>query len=492
MRLVAAASLSADERKEIVSTGYVALSYCWGGPQPVTLNGTSQRDLEAGISVDRLPATLKDALRIAHEIGIRYIWIDSLCILQDDASDKEHEIARLSSYYSRATVTICAASAASCREGILKTGREPDYIGGPFRIKCSTSSGMGSLLLYSSIEPAVPISARGWTLQESLLSRRILVFSASQLFWTCAVANATCGGPFPEMKNRIFGIPESYVPDVYPRVVFTALPARDQWMKIVRNFTARKLGFEGDKLLAVSAVAEVVGDQFALQEGHERTQYLAGLFIDPQQKRYWVLQLLWNALPGSSRPVGEYRAPSWSWASLDGQVENSLHRHTGRSRPTDDDPRCDILDAKVELSLATAKYGGVVDAWLLLRARARPLPRRSELPNRIQVIWGGEESDPWYLDERFLALWPDTEADKTLIDQYLVGATATQVQCLELVHYQQGGAAPLGLLLTPADQRGYRRIGVFVANCGAGEAPQDENAARDLFRDDMYQDVLLI
>ena len=99
---------------------YAALSYCWGGPQPVVLTQSSLESMTQRIFMSRLSETIQDAIISTRKLGLRYIWIDALCFIQDFASDKELEISKINHVYQNAYVTICAANAVQCSEGFLR------------------------------------------------------------------------------------------------------------------------------------------------------------------------------------------------------------------------------------------------------------------------------------------------------------------------------------------------------------------------------------
>jgi hypothetical protein len=105
-----------DENVRVVSGAnqphdfYISLSYCWGGPQEFALTTDTMRDKKARFNVSCLPNTLKDAISIAGKLGIKYVWIDSLCIIQDLAEDKQRELPRMAEYYKNSYLTICAST----------------------------------------------------------------------------------------------------------------------------------------------------------------------------------------------------------------------------------------------------------------------------------------------------------------------------------------------------------------------------------------------
>lgn len=120
----------------IISVHYAALSYCWGRTNKSTVVTTSRNlaTFEMGILESSLPQTLRDAIRVTRELGIRYLWIDSLCILQDSMDDKLSQIGKMQEIYQSAHVTIAAAGAINCTEGFLHrrmlTGKSHPFLRG--------------------------------------------------------------------------------------------------------------------------------------------------------------------------------------------------------------------------------------------------------------------------------------------------------------------------------------------------------------------------
>ncbi|RSL64596.1 hypothetical protein CEP53_003990 [Fusarium sp. AF-6] len=275
IRLIEVTKLSISTLDEIAKAGFVTLSYCWGGDQPVKLTKKTAQELHKGIVTSWLPKTLQDAVKHTSAIGMKYIWIDALCITQDDDLEKGLEIARLPSYYRHNTVTIVAASAESCTSGFLGRAK-PRFLAGPFEIAMKTPKGMGSVLFYTTLEPSQPTTFRAWTLQESLLSRRLLIFGPDRLVWCCLAANSGCGGPEATMTARAMGLPPSLVSNVYPVTVLETLPALRQWDRVILSYTRRKLTNSSDKLLAVAAAAEAIHATSRYRDQQDSI-YLAGL-----------------------------------------------------------------------------------------------------------------------------------------------------------------------------------------------------------------------
>jgi hypothetical protein len=166
---------------------YVALSHCWGTLKDNEKFCTSKRNidqLKRHINVEKLPRTFRDTVTIARGLGISYIWIDSLCIIQDDKNDWERESGRMERVFSDAYCTIGASSASSSLDGLI-TGRDRREC-----LKLQTRS-LGTLYVCPAIDDfrehveLGELNRRGWVLQERALSRRSIYFTTTQVYWEC-------------------------------------------------------------------------------------------------------------------------------------------------------------------------------------------------------------------------------------------------------------------------------------------------------------------
>lgn len=121
---------------------YVALSYCWGGPQKVTTTIATLQSRISGLNFESLPRTLQDAITVTRLLGFKYLWVDALCIVQDSTTDKIAEINSMGNVYKNATITIAAANASSVNEGFLEKENPPNCA----RLPLSLPSGdMGAI-----------------------------------------------------------------------------------------------------------------------------------------------------------------------------------------------------------------------------------------------------------------------------------------------------------------------------------------------------------
>lgn len=301
---------------------YVALSYCWGSAASAPNSGTDTKYQTTSENLDQrrngfselnLPPTIRDAVTITRRLGVKYLWVDALCILQGKNSeavdDWTTESTRMQQIYGGALVTIAAASAASAYDGIFNLYTPQQEID-PVELTLSSSKhqlGQGGVFatqLIPSDARDMPLYHRGWTLQERILSPRVLTYTHDQLLWECQTTTLTQRGTPMESFHT------ARLPDNCP-----ADELHDRWQVIVTDYSARDLSMMTDKLPAISGLAQAFQAQMGGQD------YLAGLW-----RGSLLDDILWIHKPvdigrraEQSRPE-KYRAPSWSWASVDGNI----------------------------------------------------------------------------------------------------------------------------------------------------------------------------
>lgn len=342
------------------SPPYAALSYCWGDDQPFNLNSKTLDYMQNGFDLRELPQTLQDAIIVTWRLNLRFIWIDALCILQDSVADKDIEISKMSQVYGNATTTIYAAYAARCDEGFLDT-RSFEGDGRP----CAKSSKidfpcpggeLGHLIvrkreLYNPIVEA--LENRAWALQERTLSPRVLAYGAWQVWWKCRSA-LRCDG----------GTVDNFVGNGAELVSLAG--ALDQewswevWESLVSDYSRRGLSVPSDKLPALSAIASRFQENI-----HD--DYCAGLWRSKLTRG-----LRWYAEePDLFRPE-EYRAPTWSWASVFGEVQ--FPRIPGDARKFNiERHQPEIIECKVTLANPANPFGRVTDGKLRMKGVAKKL-----------------------------------------------------------------------------------------------------------------------
>ncbi|KAF4991919.1 hypothetical protein FDECE_13861 [Fusarium decemcellulare] len=182
---------------------YCALSHSWGGSATLRLIKTNQKELTEGVDLEQLSNNIRDAILIAHRLGYQYIWVDSLCIVQDDDADWKREAAKMGDIYAGAVLTIAATGAESGDQGCFRQ-RNTDLLT-PCELAASSKDHLLPDRIYAVLDDLTdfrdgvddgPLNHRGWVLQERLLSRRILHFGERMIYWECAVRSASELNPF--------------------------------------------------------------------------------------------------------------------------------------------------------------------------------------------------------------------------------------------------------------------------------------------------------
>ena len=254
---------------------FVALSYCWGTKGFLTTRSVNLSQHMQGIGFSGLPLTMQDAIRCTRQLGLRYIWIDALCIVQDDDVEKHREISRMKDFYRSAYLTISASSAEACQEGFLQKRQSYDP---SFELRVACLGGrMGRLQLVELQQQphprmilcpgAEPISYRAWTTQESLLSSRVLIYGRLQLFWLCRRTFIGDGGNtiWRVFKNHSAwqqldlsekgSCNEELVPNSQFRSSFDKY--HNEWTSLICSYSGRNTSYQEDKLPALSAIASL-------------------------------------------------------------------------------------------------------------------------------------------------------------------------------------------------------------------------------------------
>ncbi|KAH8884189.1 HET-domain-containing protein, partial [Thozetella sp. PMI_491] len=246
---------------------YAALSHCWGGANPLRTTKSTLQSHQASVQFGPDSLTFAQAADVTRSLGIRYLWIDSLCIVQDDRDDWEAEAAKMKQVYRDATVTLSADGASDSSKGLFSAGTLP---------RVSAHQTMAITTLGPNGEP---LSTRAWVLQERVLSPRIIHFYEEELVWSCQSQQRCECRLLPTTPSSLGGF----------RRLLAILPgpksARDlilEWPKLVEEFTGKAITFAEDRLPAISGLAALM---------HERTEskYLAGLWSkDLEYSLLWI------------------------------------------------------------------------------------------------------------------------------------------------------------------------------------------------------------
>jgi Heterokaryon incompatibility protein (HET) len=308
------------------SVDYVTLSYCWGkDPSFVKLLSTNLPALQTGIPLVQLPRTFRDAVRVTRRLGYQYLWIDALCIIQDSPQDCLQEALLMTKVYASSVLNIAAAASGDAN-GSLFRDREPDSLNG-----CDIPIAWENMDSYKGSNPVKkqiyhvfvkdpwsdmlfhsPLQTRGWAFQERLLSPRIVYFAHDQIYWECCDHCASELYPDKDIfqihdihNGRRRPVKENFA-NVRPDGDLNL--SLDTWNELIEAYSRRDFTHSSDKLIALSGIAAQMTPALKPED------YLAGIWRQSLPE-----SLLWRALPHAF-PAPEYRAPSWSWASIDGPI----------------------------------------------------------------------------------------------------------------------------------------------------------------------------
>ncbi|KAI0382352.1 HET-domain-containing protein [Hypomontagnella monticulosa] len=319
---------------------YVTLSHCWGpGPasEKLQLIDSTMLKLRSGLPVKTLPKTFRHAFEIAERLGVRYIWIDRLCIIQE-SKDWEIESATMQTVYRNGFLNIAALGARSDADGCF-FGRDPTLVG-PTILNINSKQGLPSYYRFPQETQtwtwdfkSEPLIARGWVLQERMLAARNLYFGSRQVFWECSATNCCETMPTGPLLTYVSGntarrqaISMKSERFAWKPLIEPTAPAVRQdhepisnllreWSTAVDAYCKSNLTYPKDKLVALSGLARDMGTKLrALNPEYDEYLYGIWKFTMPDS-------LLWKVKgPNNTRPL-EYRAPSWSWASVDGPID---------------------------------------------------------------------------------------------------------------------------------------------------------------------------
>jgi hypothetical protein len=290
---------------------YATLSHCWGKtPTHSILTTSNINNMRERLPESDLPRTFRDAIAITRKLGIRYLWIDSLCIIQRGAlqlADWQQHVREMAHIYSNCIVNISASHGPDSETGcfVPKT---------PLSRPCTFRTSTGEHYSFEYVSPRwlqeSHIFSRAWVFQERLLSPRVVYFDAHDVYWECKALRAS--GAYPEgattlkVESSMF---DTTLPPFDWKVIQTMkthyLGNPDAiWNQLVEDYVRTNLTCQGDRLPALTGIAQ------RFNEDYKRGKYVAGIFELALPKA-----LMWKPNAPATRQR-EYLAPSWSWASI--------------------------------------------------------------------------------------------------------------------------------------------------------------------------------
>ncbi|CAI6099895.1 unnamed protein product [Clonostachys chloroleuca] len=327
---------------------YVTLSHCWGSRTPLRLTTQNISTLKEEIALDSLGKTFQDAIETARRLAVQFIWIDSLCIIQDSKEDWAKESVLMQHVYGNSFCNIAATNSSDSQGGCfrnreitaiqpirldfgqefeetLREDYERDVLGhsgdrpaDDFADDFFDENGSNRFFYVTDVKLwwerfiRSPLNRRAWVFQERILSPRVLHFDEDQLAWECNELSAC--ERFPGgMRKLIPSLPLRLpLDDVFREALASGIKGSEIhgiWKPIVDAYSSTELTYDSDRLVAIYGVAMKVKNVLGCR-------YVAGLFTQHMES-----QLLWKVVhPDTSYRPDKHVAPSWSWASVAGAV----------------------------------------------------------------------------------------------------------------------------------------------------------------------------
>lgn len=395
VQLVSSTSLQADH------TRYTALSYCWGLSRTANTVTSNVRQRETRpFPTEDLPRTIRDAIIFSVRSGVDYIWIDSLCIIQDSPSDWASEAARMHEVYSNAYFTLCAVAVDNADSGLFGTREawryptEPSYLHN-WRLTVAAEP-------FHDVKDLAFWSTRGWTMQEELLSPRTVYCGPNGVHWSCCLSQHAEAA---DNSVRNSGFSMSAATQSFLQALRSGQNLDQRWLDVIESYSVRNLTKKDDRFLALSGVAA------RYQARKPQDVYLAGLWLDSIS-----LGLSWQIHTAVQRGPDRkkmYKCPSWSWASLPVPTPVSMG---GRDRDTQYTGRIEVVRVDNGLpysnengdAVARVGKGSQVNS-LTVRGRIKPLcsPFSRAVP-WSSIMAGSTFSFHQYLDQEVHSINHDT------------------------------------------------------------------------------------
>lgn len=489
---------------------YTTLSHCWGGHVSIMLTTDTRETLERGYPVSALPKTFFDAVKITRRLGIRYLWIDSLCIQQDSVEDWRKESQLMHLVYSHSWCNIAASSASNSSVGCFFK-RDPRHVQ-PFEavVRWPGADGGSAACTFSKKElygkhiENGPLAERGWVMQERVLAPRQINFSKVGVWWECRTVRAAeyfPNGPYitswpPNGKLLAHHLEQPADKILRQETIsiggfeapWTTVTIKDgvytEWHTLLARYSATALTKDRDRLVAISGLAKKI--QASLGD-----VYVAGLW----RSRLFV-ELCWSVFPprkgiqpfvGGGMDNGKYRAPrprpllapTWSWASTLSKFRTARQEFAYTLGN-------EILDIHLEYATADST-GDVTDGYMKLRVLFGTAMLHYKRPEDIFVPM----SDPvsFTMSEPLNVFVPrgfcfmDEDVSKEDLGD--------SCPCIVLYLDRSGQAG--GLLLRQIGESGahYERIGSWNLPLGPTELKQRFDKLSEQGLEDMYKEIVI-
>ncbi|KAH3970441.1 hypothetical protein HBI18_113620 [Parastagonospora nodorum] len=298
---------------------YACLSHCWGATGPsYMLTKDTIKSLKAGMPSTKLPRTFREAMELCMRLNIRYLWIDALCIIQQDIDDWKEAAATMADIYENAFLTIAATKSSDSEGGCFSRLTSRDQAthlesSGLYASKCVEPYYPGTGYALMSREGPWPLLRRAWVFQERLLSPRVIHFTEHQLVWECRSVQQSETGDVNEDWTK--HDPTRYITTFMPEMInypfkYPHTETGNIWQTVVSQYSQLQLTQASDRLPAIAAIVQ------RTMRARKDDLYIAGMW-----KSSLLVDSAWHRNRHEEdleRP--DYTQPTWSWTSVPGPV----------------------------------------------------------------------------------------------------------------------------------------------------------------------------
>ncbi|KAM0189717.1 hypothetical protein ACHAPI_009907 [Fusarium lateritium] len=357
-----------DKKPEIFTKGveYASLSHCWGanGAQenPMLLVANLEGRQSEGLDWDRLPKTFQDAFNIASWLNLDWLWIDSMCIIQDSISDWQNEASMMDRVYMNAKVNISADKGGDSRAGCFTQRKETDITPLEFTVCRNEEEFMMTTEDTFGWMDTAPSLSRAWIHRERQLSRRILHFTPKEMVWECCGLNTACfasetlpgGAPFKKVFNGETKFQVELADTSNNKL--DELDRLDKlhklWNTTCQDLSNKSITYASDFPIILSSLA---------REFHRlmpNDEYVAGLW------RSTLAEALTWHVPGDKPDYSGYIAPSWSWLSIAEPIQLYHPSYKQRKRAL-----IEVVDTELQYKSPADNPYGQLSSGSALRVR---------------------------------------------------------------------------------------------------------------------------
>ncbi|KAF1962503.1 HET-domain-containing protein [Byssothecium circinans] len=474
---------------------YTALSYCWGDPEGnmKTTKGNVGLYEDEGIQLSLIPHTIRDAINITRELAIPYIWVDALCIIQDDNDDWEKEAQKMRHVYADAYLVISATRSASANQGIFGLRKAvssdlgycikqvPDsFTVERLQLDVDGNSAFSPIHVREELNHALafrepsdcnahPLLNRAWAFQERVLATRVVHFGASEIIWNCQESTrCECQTATLEDSGHPF----------HPTSIRSSEKSGFWWQLLITEYTSLSLTYVKDKLAALEGISQRC-------EGPRLGKYCFGLW-----ENYILYHMLWRSITSRLSPIPDeqkdvFLGPSWSWVSTHHPVSFDWHHMcfnpTLKAELKGGLPTHDPVDIVLDPRRPLAPLFPFQPSWrLTLKARVRDAvfeiescsPPDCRYRLHLQPLSVDAEIDQADFFPDFV-LCPNHASHDSLMARSKWLEDKDTVQCVLLqdgeefyADVEQSGYAWKALVVKPIDNDSgvFRRVGIATSN----------------------------